>query len=183
MPTKKTTTESAASKKTSTPKKTSARKKSEAKVQAAEPATVATVGVDTSSAGEPGEAGAGKKRTRKAAAAAAEGVPAAETEPVVESVSPTVQPEAGTVAVTKIIAKVDIGYGNTLYLRGEGAELGAWDKGIPMENTGGDEWSWSTNAAGSQTLTFKFLINDQTWSSGDNFTVAAGETATLTPSF
>jgi len=89
--------------------------------------------------------------------------------------------KAAPAVVTKIIAKVDIGYGNILYLRGEGAGL-TWEKGVPMDYTEG-EWSWSVTTSASQVITFKFLINDTTWSSGGNLTVTAGETLISTPSF
>jgi len=82
---------------------------------------------------------------------------------------------------TTVVAKVDIGYGNALYIRGEGAEL-SWTQGILMENKSGDEWSWSTQTA-SGPLMFKFLINDEIWSAGDNHTVAPGDTAISSPTF
>lgn len=88
-------------------------------------------------------------------------------------------PEA-TTAVTRIIANVDVGYGNTLYLRGEGAGL-SWNKGVPLDNLGGDQWSWSTTSAGN--ILFKFLINDNVWSTGDNLTVTQGDTFISTPTF
>lgn len=83
--------------------------------------------------------------------------------------------------VTTVIAKLDVGYGNNLYIRGEGAELN-WEKGILMENTGSDEWSWSTGLAAGE-IAFKFLINDEIWSTGENFTVAAGDTSISSPTF
>jgi hypothetical protein len=83
--------------------------------------------------------------------------------------------------VTAVIAKLDVGYGNNLYIRGEGGELN-WEKGILMENAGSDEWSWSTTSATGE-ITFKFLINDDIWSTGENFTVAAGDTSISSPAF
>ena len=84
-------------------------------------------------------------------------------------------------AITIVIAKVDVGYGNSLYIRGEGANL-SWEKGILMENAGDDEWSWSTSSVPDQ-LIFKFLVNDDIWSAGDNFTIVVGETFISTPIF
>lgn len=82
---------------------------------------------------------------------------------------------------TTIIAKVDVGYGNSVYIRGEGGGLN-WENGILMENTGDDEWSWQTKA-NSGVLSFKFLINDQHWCSGENFVSVPGETSIWTPTF
>ncbi len=82
---------------------------------------------------------------------------------------------------TSIIARVDVGFGNSLYVRGEGAGL-SWEKGTLLENITPYEWALkSTKAKGS--VTFKFLINDELWAEGENITVAAGETSISTPAF
>jgi hypothetical protein len=52
-----------------------------------------------------------------------------------------------------------------------------------MENAGNDVWVWTTNELKEGAISFKFLINDQGWSVGDNMTAPAGETTTLYPSF
>lgn len=67
---------------------------------------------------------------------------------------------------TRIVARYDVGFGNSLYIRGKGSNL-SWDKGIPMKNTKSDEWVWETDqpsAAGE----FKVLINDNRYEAGDN---------------
>ncbi len=69
-----------------------------------------------------------------------------------------------------------------MFIRGEGAGL-SWDAGIQMENAGNDVWVWTTNEAGTAAVSFKFLINDESWCAGDNMTAEAGETTTLYPSF
>jgi hypothetical protein len=51
-----------------------------------------------------------------------------------------------------------------------------------MDNTGNDEWSWQTQA-NSGVLSFKFLINDKSWCSGENFVAVLGETSIWTPTF
>jgi len=84
--------------------------------------------------------------------------------------------------VTIIVAKYDIGHGNNLYIRGEGADL-SWESGIQMENVGRDVWVWTTNQIAEGMVAFKFLINDEIWSTGDNLSASAGETTTLTPYF
>jgi len=84
--------------------------------------------------------------------------------------------------VTVVVAKYDVGYGNHLYIRGEGAGL-SWDTGILMKNVENDVWVWTTNEAAGDAVAFKFLINDEMWSEGDNMVAPAGETTTLYPSF
>ncbi|MFO1420425.1 MAG: hypothetical protein U1F59_05735 [Candidatus Competibacteraceae bacterium] len=52
-----------------------------------------------------------------------------------------------------------------------------------MKNVENDVWVWTTNEAIGGDVSFKFLINDESWSSGDNMSAPAGETTTLSPSF
>ena len=118
-------------------------------------------------------------------------------EPVAETVAETVaEPVAETVAVdapaptekrmestvTVVVAKYDVGFGNSLYIRGEGAGL-SWETGILMENVGNDVWVWTTSEIADEDLAFKFLVNDEIWSAGDNLSAAVGETTTLYPCF
>jgi hypothetical protein len=88
--------------------------------------------------------------------------------------------KTATTGETRVIAKVDVGFGNSLFIRGEGAEL-SWEKGILMENISSDEWHWSTKTAGD--LVVKFLINDEIWCQGDDLTLASGTTSASTPAF
>jgi hypothetical protein len=84
-------------------------------------------------------------------------------------------------AGTKIIARVDVGFGNSLYIRGEGGGL-SWDKGQPMENVSAYEWAYNAPSA-SGDLSFKFLINDEKWAEGDNVVVGKGGTSISSPVF
>ena len=86
-----------------------------------------------------------------------------------------------TVVKTSIIARVDVGFGNSLYVRGEGAGL-SWDKGVQLENVSPYEWAFSSTQAKGD-LTFKFLINDEVWAEGDDLTVAKGGTSISSPVF
>ena len=81
---------------------------------------------------------------------------------------------------TTIVANVDVGFGNSLFIRGEGAGL-SWEKGTALENISPYEWSFSTGAKGP--ITFKFLINDEIWAEGENLTVAAGNSSISSPAF
>lgn len=82
---------------------------------------------------------------------------------------------------TLITAKVDIGFGNHLYLRGEGPGLN-WDKGIAMDCVANDQWTATIQNATSPVI-FKVLINDVTWCTGNDFVVEAGQSITITPKF
>lgn len=83
--------------------------------------------------------------------------------------------------VTTVIAKLDAGFGNELYIRGSSSGL-VWDAGVLMENTGSDEWVWKSSAVTSE-LEFKVLVNDVTWASGPNGVVFPGATVVFEPSF
>ena len=74
----------------------------------------------------------------------------------------------------------DIGWGNSLYIRGEGGTL-TWDKGILMENLDANHWIWKYQS--DVPLTFKLLINDTQWSDGENYQIKPNETLDLTPTF
>ena len=82
---------------------------------------------------------------------------------------------------TNIVAYADVGFGNTLYIRGEGAGL-SWEKGVAMKNTSAAEWAFATTKA-TGTITFKFLINDQIWAEGDDLTIKAGSKSISSPEF
>jgi hypothetical protein len=107
---------------------------------------------------------------------AAKKAPAAKKATVKKAAAPKAK------AVTTIIAKVDIGFGNLLYLRGEGAGL-SWDQGIPLDCVNSDEWTWKTSEAPASGLVFKLLINDEIWSQGEDLTVEAGGTSISAPAF
>ncbi len=86
-----------------------------------------------------------------------------------------------SIKATIIIAKVDVGFVNQLYIRGEGNGL-SWEQGTPMTNIASDQWAWTTNR-GKDDLSFKFLINDEKWSIGDNFTSSVSKTFQCNPIF
>ena len=82
---------------------------------------------------------------------------------------------------TVITAKIDIAFGNTLYIRGEGPGL-SWDAGVPMNSTGADEWSITLPSSKSQVI-FKFLVNDISWNTGEDYVADSGSEVVLVPSF
>ena len=116
-----------------------------------------------------------KKAVKKTVAAKA---------PVKKAAKKAVAKKTGGKAKTTIVAKIDIGFGRLLYLRGEGAGL-SWDQGVPMDCVNSDEWKWSTNDAPDAGLIFKFIIDDEEdkWAIGENLEVARGGSSISAPIF
>lgn len=94
---------------------------------------------------------------------------------------PAVKPVAPKPVVTTISARIDIGFGNVLSIRGEGAGL-SWDQGLAMANVENDLWQ-VTLGESAQPVIFKFLVNDLSWSTGPDYTIASGASVTLVPEF
>lgn len=83
--------------------------------------------------------------------------------------------------ITTVVAKVDAGFGNVLYIRGGGGGL-AWEKGVAMQNVAADEWVWQSEAITGE-VEVKVLLNDTDWSSGPNSVALAGATLVIEPVF
>ena len=82
---------------------------------------------------------------------------------------------------TCVQVSYDVGWGNTLFIRGEGCGL-SWDKGIPLiYDEKKNHWHWECKT--EQLIEFKLLINDETWSEGENFVLNPGKTKKIKPSF
>ena len=82
---------------------------------------------------------------------------------------------------TTIAARVDVGFGNNLYIRGDGAGL-SWDVGILMRNLSPYEWAWETKSS-NKPIEYKLLINDELWANGENQFAQPEETAITAPTF
>ena len=82
---------------------------------------------------------------------------------------------------TEVQANIDVGFGNQLFIRGQGDGL-TWDKGLPLACVAPGIWRWSTQAA-NQELVFKLLLNDEVWSQGEDWKLPAGERIEIEPSF
>jgi hypothetical protein len=95
--------------------------------------------------------------------------------------NPAGKPVASKPVQTTISARIDVGFGNALFLRGEGPGL-SWEKGLAMECVQDNLWR-IVLAESARAFTFKFLINDTTWSAGPDFSAACGTSVTLTPEF
>jgi hypothetical protein len=84
-------------------------------------------------------------------------------------------------AATVITAQIDVGFGNTLFIRGDGPGL-TWEKGVPLGCTAVDCWTISLLVT-NRPVVFKFLLNDEKWSKGDDYVVKPGSSNMLTPEF
>jgi hypothetical protein len=89
-------------------------------------------------------------------------------------------PKTASAALTTIEVKLDVGFGNALFLRGQGSGLN-WERGVPLECVDGSTWRWVEKVAAP--VTFKVLLNDQIWSAGSDCVVAPGQKVELSPSF
>lgn len=127
-----------------------------------------------------------KATTKTAAKKAVKKTPAktaAKKAPAKKAVKSTPAKKTSLTKVTKtsVIAQVDVGFGNILYIRGEGAGL-SWNKGVAMVNVSPYEWAFESKPKDGG-LTFKLLINDEVWAEGDNTSVAAGSQVVCAPFF
>ncbi len=130
--------------------------------------TAASVAAPTSPTAKAAKPSAAKKApVRKAVSAA----PAPRKKDSVQREAPA----------TFISARVDVGFGNHLYVRGEGPGL-SWDHGVAMDCTAADCWAATLKGA-SAPVVFKVLINDETWSTGNDYVVEPGQSVTITPRF
>jgi hypothetical protein len=91
----------------------------------------------------------------------------------------TVSSGNGAKTVT-IEAKIDVGFGNSLFLRGEGQGL-SWSQGIPLTCVDKSTWKWSGEA--SDKVKFKLLLNDLVWSQGADLVAKPGDRVQVAPAF
>jgi hypothetical protein len=100
--------------------------------------------------------------------------------PVQDKKAPGSKPVVSAPRAVTIEAKIDVGFGNTVYLRGKGPGL-SWERGVPCECVNGNTWRWTAQAA--EKLTFKLLLNDSVWARGADLVVGPGERVELVPAF
>jgi hypothetical protein len=81
---------------------------------------------------------------------------------------------------TTIEAKIDVGFGNAVFLRGQGPGL-SWERGVPCECVNGNIWRWTAPRA--EKLTFKLLLNDSVWAKGADLVIGPGEKVEVVPAF
>lgn len=115
--------------------------------------------------------------------------PVAAPKPVAPTPAPVAPVAAKPVAAapakkllsTTISAAIDVGFGHSLYIRGEGAGL-SWNRGLLLKNAAADKWSVSF-AEIEHPITFKFLIDDAIWSVGENYVAVPGASVSFQPVF
>jgi len=95
--------------------------------------------------------------------------------------APAVKTTPSAPVLTTITAEIDIGFGNTLWLRGDGPGL-SWETGVVMDCIADDKWSITLADAGAPVV-FKFLVNDLSWSVGDDYVVSPGGSISVKPTF
>lgn len=82
----------------------------------------------------------------------------------------------------RIVVNMDAGWGNMLYVRGEGAGM-SWDHGMAMHNMGPNKWMMEVACGDCDMMMFKIMMNDTMWSDGENYMIRRGEEMTVEPSF
>jgi hypothetical protein len=97
-----------------------------------------------------------------------------------EKTTASTAPKSTTGALTIIDVKIDVGFGNAVFLRGQGSGLN-WEHGVPLACVDGSTWRWSQTVASP--ITFKVLINDKVWSAGNDIVVTPGQKLEVAPSF
>ncbi|MDI1321019.1 MAG: hypothetical protein PSW75_12625 [bacterium] len=125
-----------------------------------------------------------KKTTKKISTAKAPSAPKSATKaPAKKMTAPAKRKPAVTSEppATFISAKIDIGFGNHLYIRGTGPGLN-WAHGLAMDCVGANLWT-STVKHATAPVTFKLLVNDLSWSTGNDFVVEPGQSVTVVPGF
>lgn len=121
------------------------------------------------------------KKTTAKKAAAKQAPKQAVTAPVASPAPLPPLPLVEGPGITTIAARVDVGYGSTLFIRGSGPGL-SWDVGAPMACVSGDVWSIDLVGA-TRPVYFKFLINDDVWSGGPDYFIEPGAQLEVTPFF
>ena len=94
----------------------------------------------------------------------------------------TRRPELGSSEhITEVAARINVGFGNSLFIRGQGAGL-SWDKGVPLVCEDASTWVWSTRQPRDK-VTFKLLLNDTVWAQGNDVILEPGRRIELRPQF
>jgi hypothetical protein len=95
--------------------------------------------------------------------------------------SSTDEVEKSNTPLISVAAKIDVGFGNALFIRGQGAGL-SWDRGLPLQCVESATWIWTTHDS-EEPVTFKLLINDQLWCQGEDLRAMPGKQAEVVPAF
>jgi hypothetical protein len=94
--------------------------------------------------------------------------------------APVKSATATTTTPVTIEAKIDVGFGNKLFVRGAGEGL-SWERGIPLENV--DSKTWRLTVPAKDKVQFKLLLNDSVWAQGEDLVAAPGKKIEVIPAF
>ena len=84
---------------------------------------------------------------------------------------------------TRIRVHFNTGLGNSITVRGNSYPL-RWDVGRGMRNISDDIWEFEfERISAGESFKFKPLLNDTTWSVGDDYTGIGGQTIDIYPQF
>jgi hypothetical protein len=90
---------------------------------------------------------------------------------------------AGRSGPTPIRVHYNVGMGNRITVRGD-ADPFRWDSGVDAQNSAADVWEFQLEQVpAGATFQFKPLINDTTYSAGDNYVGTGGQTLDIYPAF
>jgi len=106
--------------------------------------------------------------------------PAPKTVAVEDKKGPGQKSAVSAPRATTIEAKIDVGFGNAVFLRGQGPGL-SWERGVPCECVNGNIWRWTAPRA--EKVTFKLLLNDSVWAKGADLVIGPGEKVEVVPAF
>jgi predicted component of type VI protein secretion system len=84
-------------------------------------------------------------------------------------------------SATMVAARIDVGVGNQVFIRGQGDGL-SWLQGVPLKCIEPTTWVWSTTQATGKVV-FKLLLNDQIWAKGEDVVIDAGRKVEIVPFF
>src|SRR5437016_8673229 len=133
---------------------------------------VSTIPAKVTAAGTPAPSPVARLATAPAPAPKAVAIEAGQT------LAP--KPAVSAPKTTTIEVKVDVGFGNTVYLRGKGPGL-SWERGVACVCVDRNTWRWTSPAA--EKLTFKLLLNDSVWAQGSDLVAGPGEKVQVVPAF
>jgi hypothetical protein len=91
------------------------------------------------------------------------------------------RPLVASAGCTLVEARLELGPGNTLFIRGEGEGL-SWHEGTPLKNIAPGTWTWYSPRP-SCPITFQLLLNDLVWAKGQDLVLEPGGRLEVAPDF
>jgi hypothetical protein len=105
------------------------------------------------------------------------------TKPRAKPAKAQARPTKAPPGPTSIRVHCNVGLGNRITVRGD-TDPFRWDGGVDTQNTAADVWELPLERIpAGQSFQFKPLINDATYSTGDNFVGTGGQSLDIYPAF